>query len=264
MASEKSLTYDGYLRLPSLLNQQEPATSPPAHDEMVFITIHQVYELWFKALLFELTDARDRMLEGEGYLPRVRLQRCLEIERVLHDQLNVLDTMTPQGFREFRDALGTASGFQSVQFREIELLSGLKDPRWPDRLKGVSSGDRLRLRRRVAEPSLWDGFLTVLEVAGFGVSTREQRFDAYRAIAREREDNIVLWELAEALVDHDQAWSLWRTRHALAAERQIGSMEGTGGSSGADYLRRRVGLRFYPELWETRGLFSAEPQAASR
>jgi len=113
------------------------------------------------------------------------------------------------------------------------------------------------------EPSLWDGFLTVVETSGFDVSTLQRRFDAYGAIAQEREDHVILWELEEALVDHDQAWSLWRTRHALAAERQIGGAAGTAGS-GVDYLRRRVGLRFFPELWEARALFLGEPQAAAR
>lgn len=250
MKVDKILTYDGYLRLSVLLDQQKPAGAEPAHDELLFISIHQVCELWFKLLLFELTDARDRMLAGEACLPRIRLRRCLAIQRVLHDQMNVLDTMTPQGFQEFRGNLGGASGFQSVQYREIEFLSGLKDPDLPNRLRGLTPADRDRLQRRLAEPSLWDGFLAVLETFGFDVSTRPGRFAAYETIAGARDEHAALWELAHALVEHDQAWSRWRTRHALVAERQIGRRPGTGGSAGVRYLRARIGRRFYPELRE--------------
>jgi tryptophan 2,3-dioxygenase len=250
MRMDKILTYDSYLRLSTLLDQQQPAATEPAHDELMFISIHQVCELWFKLLLFELADARDRMLAGEAYMPRIRLRRCLSIQRVLHDQMNVLDTMTPKGFQEFRGALGGASGFQSAQYREIEFLSGLKDPAWPTRLRGLAASDRDRLQRRLTEPTLWDGFLAVLETYGFDVSTRPCRFDAYNTIASAPEDHADLWELAQALVEYDQAWSLWRSRHALVAERQIGRRPGTGGTAGVRYLRARVDHQFYPELWE--------------
>jgi tryptophan 2,3-dioxygenase len=246
------LTYGSYLRLADLLDQQVPESDPPAHDELLFITIHQAYELWFKLLLFELTDARDRMLAGETYLPRVRLERCHAIERVLVHQVDVIDTMTPQDFLEFRNKLAPASGFQSVQFREIEFLSGMKDPGYVNRFRGLTEEERERLRRRLAEPSLWDGFLAVLAAAGFDVSSEDARFAAYQSIAHDRARYGALWDLAEALVGHDQAWSLWRARHVLMAERQIGTKPGTGGSAGGAYLRSRVDLRFYPELWELR------------
>ncbi len=246
------LTYGAYLRLAELLDQQVPESSPPAHDELLFITIHQVYELWFKLLLAELTDARDRMLAGEAYLPRVRLERCLSIEKVLITQVDVIDTMTPQDFLVFRNKLAPASGFQSAQFREIEFLSGLRDPGYLKRFRGLTGPERERLELRLAEPSLWDGFLAVLEHAGFAVETAEERFHAYGRIAGDRERYGPLWDLAEALVDHDQSWSLWRARHVLMAERQIGTKAGTGGSAGGAYLRSRIELRFYPELWELR------------
>jgi len=246
------LTYGAYLRLADLLDQQVAESSPPAHDELLFITIHQVYELWFKLLLAELTEARDRMLGGESYLPRVRLERCHTIERVLVGQVDVIDTMTPQDFVAFRNKLAPASGFQSAQFREIEFLSGLKDPRYLERFRGLSDVERQRLDRRLAEPSLWDGFLAVLAKAGFAVQTAPQRFDAYVRIANDREQYGPLWDLAEAMIAHDQAWSLWRGRHVLMAERQIGTKPGTGGSAGGAYLRSRIDLRFYPELWELR------------
>jgi tryptophan 2,3-dioxygenase len=248
------LTYGSYLRVPELLSQQVPESNPPAHDELLFITIHQVYELWFQLLLAELTDARDRMLAGEAYLPRVRLQRCHAIERVLIGQVDVIDTMTPQDFLEFRTKLAPASGFQSVQFREIEFLSGLKDEGYLDRLRGLTPDEEARLRRRFDEPSLWDGYLALLGKSGFSTDTRDDRFEAYRRIAKDRSQHGALWDLAEALVDHDQAWSLWRARHVLMAERQIGTKPGTGGSAGGAYLRSRVELRFYPELWELRSV----------
>ena len=246
------LTYGAYLRLNDLLDQQVPESTPPAHDELLFITIHQVYELWFKLLLAELTDARDRMLAGESYLPRVRLGRARVVEDLLIKQVDVIDTMTPQDFLAFRSKLAPASGFQSAQFREIEFLSGLRDPGYLRRFRGLTDEERERLERRLAEPSLWDGFLAVLEHAGFDVSTSDGRFAAYRRIAGDRAEFGPLWDLAEALVDHDQAWSLWRARHVLMAERQIGTKSGTGGSAGGAYLRSRVELRFYPELWELR------------
>jgi tryptophan 2,3-dioxygenase len=248
------LTYGSYLRLSELLSQQVPESDPPAHDELLFITIHQVYELWFQLLLAELTDARDRMLAGETYVPRVRLERCHTIERVLVGQVDVIDSMTPQDFLEFRTKLAPASGFQSAQFREIEFLSGLKDPKFLDRFRGLSPVERERLRRRLDEPSIWDGYLALLSKEGFSVATEEERLEAYKVIAGDRERFGALWDLAEALVDHDQAWALWRARHVLMAERQIGTKPGTGGSAGGAYLRSRVELRFYPELWELRSL----------
>jgi tryptophan 2,3-dioxygenase len=246
------LTYGAYLRLPELLDQQVPQAAPPAHDELLFITIHQVYELWFKLVLAELTDARDRMLAGEVYLPRVRLERCRAIERTLVGQVDIIDTMTPRDFVAFRTKLAPASGFQSAQFREIEFVSGLKDPTYLERFRGLSEDDRGRLVRRLAEPSLWDAFLAVLGRAGFAVDTVDERFAAYARVLADRERYGPLWDLAEALVDHDQAWSLWRARHVLMAERQIGTKPGTGGSAGGAYLRSRIELRFYPELWELR------------
>jgi tryptophan 2,3-dioxygenase len=246
------LTYGDYLQLSGLLDAQVPESDPAAHDELLFITIHQVYELWFKLILHELTDARDRLLTGEIYLPRVRLERCLAIQRVLVGQVDVIDTMTPQDFLRFRNKLSPASGFQSAQFREIEFLSGLKDPTYLQRFRGLSDIEQARLNRRLEEPSVWEAFLMSLEKAGFAVGTYEDRIASLLTISRDREHHGRFWDLAETLVAHDQAWSLWRARHVLMAERQIGTKAGTGGSAGGAYLRSRVELRFYPELWELR------------
>ncbi|HEV7653631.1 MAG TPA: tryptophan 2,3-dioxygenase family protein [Mycobacteriales bacterium] len=246
------LSYGSYLRVPSLLEQQVPVAEPPAHDELLFIVIHQVYELWFKLLLHELGDARDRMLAGEDYAPRLRLERAHAVERVLIEQVDVLETMTPQDFLAFRASLAPASGFQSVQFREIEFLSGAKDPAYLDRLHDATEPERDRMRRRLAEPTLWDGLLALLAKAGFDVTTAESRRDGLLAVSRDRIAYGPLWDLAEALVRHDSMWARWRSRHVLMVERQIGTKSGTGGSTGAPYLRSRLDLRFYPELWDLR------------
>jgi tryptophan 2,3-dioxygenase len=224
----------------------------PAHDELLFITIHQVYELWFQQLLHELGDARDRMLAGEDYLPRLRLQRAHAVERVLVEQVDVLETMTPQDFLAFRALLAPASGFQSVQFREIEFLSGAKDEKYLRRLAHASETERARLARRLAEPTLWDGYVLLLGKAGFDVTTEESRRVGLLEVSRDRIAYGPLWDLGEALVEHDSMWARWRSRHVLMVERQIGTKSGTGGSTGAPYLRGRLDLRFYPELWDLR------------
>lgn len=247
-----ALTYGSYLKLDNLLALQCPRSVPMVPDELLFITLHQVFELWLKLVLFELTAARDEMLAGKTYGPRVRLARCRAIERVLLEQFDVLDSMAPPEFVRFRGALGTASGAQSAQFLEVEFLSGSKDPCYAKRRSWLTVAEHEVLRRRLAEPSLWDGFLAVLRGAGFDVSTRRHRSAAYLAIARDREERGALWDLLEAMVGHDQSWWLWRARHALAVERQIGAKSGTHGSAGAGYLRSRLDLYFYPELWEMR------------
>ncbi|MDQ6873825.1 MAG: tryptophan 2,3-dioxygenase family protein [Actinomycetota bacterium] len=246
------LTYGSYLRLPALLAQQVPESDPPVHDELLFITIHQVYELWFQLLLHELDDARDRMLAGDPYTPRVRLQRGHVIERVLIEQVDVLETMTPQDFLAFRENLAPASGFQSVQFREVEFLSGAKDPDYLARLHDADPAELVRMRRRLTEPTLWDGFLAVLSGSGFDVSTVDSRLTALVEVANDRTAHGDVWDLAEALIEHDSLMARWRSRHVLMVEREIGTRSGTGGSTGAPYLRTRLDLRFFPELWELR------------
>jgi tryptophan 2,3-dioxygenase len=257
------LSYGSYLRLPELLDQQVPESGgaaggdgrpdpQPAHDELLFITIHQVYELWFQQLLHELGDARDRMLGGEDYAPRLRLQRAHAVERVLVEQVDVLETMTPQDFLAFRALLAPASGFQSVQFREIEFLSGAKDEAYLRRLAHANPMERERLARRLAEPTLWDGFVVLLAKAGFDTATEETRRQALLQVSRDRTAYGPLWDLSEALIEHDSMWARWRSRHVLMVERQIGTKSGTGGSTGAPYLRTRLGLRFFPELWDLR------------
>jgi tryptophan 2,3-dioxygenase len=251
------LSYGGYLRLDQLLAQQRPASDPPAHDELLFITIHQVYELWFQQLLHELSTVRDLLLDGGGdarsmWTARHLLRRVEQIEQVLVAQLPVLETMTPQDFLDFRSLLAPASGFQSVQFRELEFLSGLKDETFLGRLRAATDVERDRLRRRLDEPSLWDGFLAALRARGLDTADDAAVLRSLVVVARDRTAYGDLWDVAEGLLSHDELSAQWRALHATVVERQIGYKPGTGGSTGATYLRGRRDVRFFPLLWELR------------
>ncbi len=252
------LTYGSYLQLEKLLSAQELESDPAAHDELLFITIHQVYELWFKQLLHEATAARDAMLTaGQEDVDRVwwaqhLLRRMHVIERVLVQQIDVLETMTPQDFLQFRQTLAPASGFQSVQYRELEFLSGAKDPSFVKRFKGLTPEESGRLRDRLDEPTLWDAFVHVLAQRGLPVGSDDEISDSVRRTAHDRATYADLWALAEALLEHDELAASWRARHVVMVERMIGTKTGTGGSSGADYLRSRLTLRYYPLLWGMR------------
>ncbi len=250
------LTYGSYLRLPQLLDAQHLESDPPAHDELLFITIHQVYELWFKQLLHEVEAARDAMSGGVAggrlWWAQHLLARVHVIERVLVQQVDVLETMTPQDFLEFRQRLAPASGFQSVQFRELEFLSGAKDPSYVQRFRGLTEAEQEHLAARLAEPSLWDAFLDVLRSFGLAAGTDEEISASLRTAAHDRSQYAVVWALAEALLQHDELAASWRARHVVMVERMIGSKSGTGGSSGAGYLRSRIPVRYYPLLWDLR------------
>jgi tryptophan 2,3-dioxygenase len=246
------LTYGTYLRLPELLSQQIPQAEPPAHDELLFITVHQVYELWFRQLLYEVQSARDEMFAGRPWQARHLLRRVHAIERLLVAQVEILETMTPQDFLAFRATLAPASGFQSAQFRELEFLSGAKDKRFLARFRALTDAEMQRLNRRLAEPSLWDGYVALLQARGFATGDDAQLVSSLLSIARSREQHDDLWQLAEDLLTHDELAALWRARHVVMVERQIGTKSGTGGSTGAPYLRRRLDLRYYPLLWELR------------
>ncbi|MGO8883635.1 MAG: tryptophan 2,3-dioxygenase [Streptosporangiaceae bacterium] len=245
-------TYGSYLRVDELLAQQVPQVQPPVHDELLFITVHQAYELWFKQLLHELVAARDAMMTDQTWRARQLLRRAHVIERLLISQVDVIETMTPQDFLEFRAALAPASGFQSVQFRELEFLSGAKDPGFVARFRSLTADERDRLARRLAEPSLWDAFVELLGSRGLAVGDDEQVLATLVKIAGDRAGHDDLWQLAEDLLSHDELSALWRARHVKMVERQIGTKSGTGGSTGAPYLHKRVPMRYYPLLWELR------------
>ncbi|MEJ7628709.1 MAG: tryptophan 2,3-dioxygenase family protein [Nocardioidaceae bacterium] len=246
------LTYGGYLRLPQLLSTQVLESDPPAHDELLFITIHQVYELWFQQLLHEAETARDAMRSEQTWWARHLLNRMHVIERVLIEQIAVLETMTPQDFLVFRQLLSPASGFQSVQFRELEFLSGAKDPSFVRRFKGLTDEECARLQRRLDEPTLWDAFLDLIRAWGLPAGDDAEVSRSLRTIAHDRATYSEVWEVAEKLIEHDELAAAWRARHVTMVERMIGSKTGTGGSSGSDYLRTRLPLRYYPLLWSLR------------
>jgi tryptophan 2,3-dioxygenase len=236
----RQLSYGTYLKVQELLDLQKGLSQE--HDELLFIVAHQVYELWFKVVLFELETARDRIDADDIFFARHYLHRVHVIERLLVEQIEVLETMSPQDFLAFRSQLAPASGFQSVQFREIEFLSGLKEPKYLARVEATPD-EAARLRRRLDEPSLDDSFRSLLERRGS---------PSLVEVFKDREHHGDLFDLCEALLNHDEAFAHWRARHVLMVERQIGGKTGTGGSSGAQYLRTTLDKRFYPELWDVR------------
>jgi len=236
----RELSYGTYLKVPELLHLQQGLSQE--HDELLFIVAHQVYELWFKVVLFELEAARDRIDADDLFFARHHLQRVHVIEKLLVEQIDVLETMSPQDFLAFRSKLAPASGFQSVQFREIEFLSGLKEPKYVARIDATPD-EMARLRKRLEEPTLEDAFRALIERRGS---------PSLLEIFRDRQRHGDLFDLCEALLDHDETFAHWRARHVLMVERQIGGKTGTGGSSGVEYLRSTLEKRFYPELWEVR------------
>jgi tryptophan 2,3-dioxygenase len=213
--------YATYLLIDDLLGLQRPLT-PEAHDELLFIVVHQSYELWFKLILHELAEARAQLEAGRAHAAVPRLQRTVAVERLLLHHLDVLETMGPEGFLEFRDPLAPASGFQSRQFRRIEAES----------------------------PVLYDALCAC---AGLP-DEHEARLDALAHLYRDHGDaeRAAQHAVAELLVDHDEGIARWRHAHVLMAAREIGTRPGTGGSPGVPYLRTTLEKRFYPDLWDVR------------
>ena len=250
---DAELSYGRYLRIPELLGLQSGLSSPPAHDELLFIVVHQAYELWFKEILFELEATRSCLFSGDTDRARHYLARVHAIERVLLEHLGIIETMSPQDFLEFRHNLAPASGFQSVQFREIEFLSGLKEPGLLKRLAETPE-ERERLERRLSEPTLWDGFVALMEANGLAMppDDAEARQRSLLELMRDVKAHPEVFAVSEALLTHDEMIAAWRLRHILMVERQIGAKTGTGGSTGASYLRTTLDKRFFPELWDVR------------
>jgi tryptophan 2,3-dioxygenase len=248
---EQRLSYGSYLKVGELLDLQRPLSQPEHHDEMLFIIIHQVYELWFKQLHHELRAVvealdRDELLRVAKYFRRIH-----EIQRLLESQVDVLETMTPQEFNEFRDNLNPASGFQSIQFREMEFLCGV---RRMDTLQYIEMlpEQRARLERIASEPSLFDHVKGLLARRGFAAGSSEELIESFRTIYTKSGDYYDLYLLLEDLIEFDERFLLWRGRHVRMVERMIGNRHGTGGSSGAEYLQRTLAHKFFPELWEVR------------
>jgi tryptophan 2,3-dioxygenase len=265
-----ALSYESYLRVNALTDLQHLISDPPHHDEMLFIIVHQTYELWFKELLHEIDTIAGMIRAGQVLAAARLLGRCVEIEKVLIAQVTVLETMTPMDFLAFRERLAPASGFQSRQFRELEYALGMQDRRYladhhddPDALA--------RLERRLTEPPLPEVFFGLLRQRGFdtpplpegredgpGVAAaRDRRIAALKGLYEGFEAHYDLFLLAEALLELDLQFQVWRRRHVLMVERVIGGRRGTGGSSGASYLKTTLEKRAFPELWDVRTSMSA-------
>jgi tryptophan 2,3-dioxygenase len=259
-----AVTYGSYLKIDELLSLQQPRSSGPEHDEMLFIIIHQVYELWFKELLHELDRVMRLLEQDETHRAQHTLKRVLTILKVMVAQLDILETMTPLEFLTFRQRLDAASGFQSDQFRQIEFVLGVKSEaaiaRFPE-----GSRARASLERRYREPTIWDAFLRYLArerypvprehlerpAAGSGARV-EPSAEIQQILVDVYRTDVKNAELCERLVDLDEGIQEWRYRHVKMVERTIGAKHGTGGSSGAAYLQETVGRPIFPDLWAIR------------
>lgn len=262
--SDALLSYNKYLRVQDLIGLQECLSDPAHHDELLFITIHQTYELWFKQILHEIDASIMAMNEDRPAVAARALKRVVEIEKILVQQIHILETMTPISFLGFRDELNPASGFQSMQFREIEFSSGLKDPTVADSFQ-TDEFAGARLKARFDAPTLGDAFYAFLRRRGFDApaddrqQSAEERRRAYGQRTRAALEILTHFEtryeefqLAESLIEHDEYFGLWRSHHVKMVERMVGTKRGTGGSEGVGYLRTTLDKKFFPELWEAR------------
>jgi len=271
VAKSEQLTYSSYLRVPELLELQHPQSKPQHHDEMLFIIVHQTYELWFKELLHDLdavvanlkTAAANPSSRDEVYEAARLLRRCTEITRVLVEQFTILETMLPTHFLAFRGKLEPASGFQSEQFRELEFLCGLKDEKML-RYHRPTPEAHAQLERRLREPSLHDVLFKALQAMGKlkvdeNANDRDKmsaRAHAILSLYRDERSNRDWIDVCERLTEFDELVVSWRLRHIQLVERVIGARMGTGGSAGSSYLKLTLDKKFFPELWEARTLLT--------
>jgi tryptophan 2,3-dioxygenase len=256
-----ALTYGRYLRLDQLLDVQHPLSRGPEHDEMLFIVIHQVYELWFKQMLHEIAHLQRGLEKHDTHHALGTLKRMLTILKTLVAQVDILETMTPMSFNAFRSRLDTASGFESVQFRQFEFVLGHKRR---SALEHYPEGSevRLALEKTMEAPTLWDSFLAYLQGGGFAVPAAalardvreplEGSDDMEALLLRVYRQNALVSQVCERLVDLDEGLQEWRYRHVKMVERTIGNKKGSGGSSGADYLRSTLFRPLFPDLWAIR------------
>ena len=248
-ATPAGITYADYLHLPELLGAQAPLSD--LHDEMLFIVIHQTKELWLKQMLHEVALAT-RLVAEDRYAEAYKaLSRVSRIQAVMTMSWDVLATLTPVDYSEFRHVLGTSSGFQSAQFRELEFRLGLKDAAFLKYHEGGSEG-AVRLRAALDAPSLWDEANAALARAGFDVGSSADIGASWLAVYRDSAKYFDLYQLAEKLVDIDDALAGWRHKHVLTVTRIIGGKKGTGGTAGAAYLESTLTKRAFPELWSLR------------
>jgi tryptophan 2,3-dioxygenase len=264
------LSYNKYLRVPELIDLQTCLSTPAQHDELLFITVHQAYELWFKQILHEVDAAIELMNHDRPAEAALTVRRVVEIEKLLIAQIHILETMAPISFLGFRDELNPASGFQSMQFREIEFSSGLKDERILREFKDDEFAYQ-RLQARLNRPSLGETFFALLRQRGFDAPTSEVRREANEQETNQSKRTRAIvevlthpekfykeYQLAEALLEHDEHFSLWRSHHIKMVERMVGTKRGTGGSEGVGYLKTTLDKKFFPELWEARTYLSTK------
>jgi tryptophan 2,3-dioxygenase len=256
-----ALTYADYLKVDELLALQVPRSPGPEHDETLFIVIHQVYELWFKVVLHEV-DLLQRALAGNAAPTALAtFKRILTILKTLVAQVDVLETMTPVSFLSFRDRIESASGFQSLQFRELEFALGNRRPAMiAHQPKG--SAARRRLEERLARPSLWDSFLRFLAAGGYPVPAANLARDpaqppaespaVQEILIRVYRQDPATREVCERMVDLDEGLQEWRYRHVKMVERTLGAKPGTGGSAGVEYLKTTLFQPLFPDLWAIR------------
>ena len=258
------LTYGGYLRLDALLSAQRPLSNPPHHDEMLFIVQHQVAELWMKLLIHELKAALAHLRADDMDTCLKILARVKQVQRQLFEQWAVLETLTPSEYLEFRGVLGASSGFQSLQYRQIEFLLGNKNAQMLQ-VFGYDPAAQAELRGVLEAPSLYDEFLRYLKRRGHDVPAAllerdwtqpYQRHDALLPVLKRiYENRSEFWpeyHMCEQLVDVEESFQLWRFRHMKTVERIIGNRRGTGGSSGVAFLKKALELEFFPELLDVR------------
>ena len=258
------MTYSGYLRLDQLLSAQQPASQPPHHDELLFIVMHQVSELWMKLIIHELTAAVAHLRIDDVNECLKILARVKHVQRQLFEQWAVLETLTPSEYLEFRDALGSSSGFQSLQYRVIEFMLGNKNAQML-KVFEYDPAAQERLREVLETPGLYDEFLRYLARRGHAVPAERverdwsepyQRHEGLMPVfKRIYEQRAAFWpeyHMCEQLVDVEESFQLWRFRHMKTVERIIGHRRGTGGSSGVAFLKKALELEFFPELLDVR------------
>jgi len=275
LSTKKPLSYKEYLGIDQLLSLQKLVSKPRQQDEVLFIIAHQTYELWFKLMLNELESAISQMLSRDVPEATRLIRRVIEVQKVLIQQITVLETIRPKDFLKFRTILRPASGFQSLQFRELEFISGQRDEVFLKMHKNDES-DYEQLLKRHESPSLWDGFRDVLEQYGFDVSSDKLPSKEREKKVHDKELKTLVKlfsgkkfreveELAEVLMEYDKNFWLWRTHHIAMVERVIGRKQGTGSeivrdvvgpyafnTSGVAYLQTSLTKRFFPVLWEAR------------
>ncbi|MAL17782.1 MAG: tryptophan 2,3-dioxygenase [Balneola sp.] len=258
-----SLTYTNYLKIDELLELQQLKSDPKEHDEVLFIIIHQTYELWFKQVLHEFDKLRNNLQDGNTWGALKTMRRVLTILKTMVSQIDILETMTPLEFNSFRKFLGQSSGFQSLQFREMEILCGLRFPLMKEAHKDQPKHIEV-LEKRMKEATLWESFCAYLRTRGYEVNPkRENEQGLVHNPSEEIQDILVeamqndpeAAVIAELFVDYDEGLQEWRYRHVKMVERTIGTKKGTGGSDGAKYLHKTLNHAIFPDLWAIRSKF---------